>query len=80
MGQELKFTTLGDVRPDAIRADPAAFGEAKSDWTIAEIATELECRSATVYRTVRDLLAESFLEPATEGHTGWVRPSSPSIA
>ena len=44
------------------------FGEAKSDWTIAEIATELEVPVSTVYRTVRDLLAESFLEPATEGH------------
>lgn len=44
------------------------FGEAKSDWTVPEIAEALGVPASTVYRTVRELLAASFLEPAREGH------------
>jgi DNA-binding IclR family transcriptional regulator len=44
------------------------FDETRSDWTIPDIAGALDVPASTVYRTVRDLLAENFLEPATEGH------------
>jgi DNA-binding IclR family transcriptional regulator len=44
------------------------FDEARSDWTISEMSGALDVPASTVYRTVRDLLAENFLEPATEGH------------
>jgi DNA-binding IclR family transcriptional regulator len=44
------------------------FGESKSDWTVAEIAEALGVPASTTYRTVRELLAASFLEPAREGH------------
>jgi DNA-binding IclR family transcriptional regulator len=44
------------------------FDETKSDWTISEISGALDVPASTVYRTVRDLLAENFLEPAIEGH------------
>src|ERR1700704_6421029 len=44
------------------------FDEARNDWTIPDIAGALGVPASTVYRTVRDLLAENFLESATEGH------------
>jgi DNA-binding IclR family transcriptional regulator len=44
------------------------FTEAKSDWTVQEMSEALNVPGSTVYRTVRDLVAENFLEPATEGH------------
>jgi DNA-binding IclR family transcriptional regulator len=44
------------------------FGEGKSDWTMPEISSALGVPTSTVYRTVRDLVAENLLEPATEAH------------
>jgi len=44
------------------------FSETKSDWTVPEMSDALGIPASTVYRTVRELLAASFLEPATEGH------------
>jgi len=44
------------------------FAEAKSDWTVQEMADALSLPASTVYRTVRELVAERFLEPATEAH------------
>jgi DNA-binding IclR family transcriptional regulator len=44
------------------------FNEANSDWTVPEMADALGIPASTVYRTVRELLAVNFLEPAMEGH------------
>ena len=44
------------------------FDETASDWTIPDMALALGVPASTAYRTVRDLLAERFLEPALEGH------------
>lgn len=44
------------------------FGEDKSDWTVQEIAGAIEVPASTVYRTVRELVANGFLEPSTEAH------------
>lgn len=44
------------------------FDEVRSDWTIPEISDALGVPASTVYRTVRELGAEGFLEPAKEGH------------
>lgn len=44
------------------------FGEEKSVWTVPEMAEALALPASTVYRTVRELVAERFLEPATEAH------------
>jgi DNA-binding IclR family transcriptional regulator len=42
------------------------FGEAKSEWTVQEMADTLVAPASTVYRTVRDLVAADLLEPASE--------------
>lgn len=42
------------------------FDEGKSVWTVQEMAGTLEIPQSTVYRTVRDLLDENFLEAAGE--------------
>ena len=44
------------------------FDEQHGDWTIANMATALSLPSSTVYRTVRDMVADGLLEPANEGH------------
>lgn len=44
------------------------FDEAKSTWTVPGIAAALGAPSSTVYRTVRELVAANFLEPAQAGH------------
>lgn len=44
------------------------FDEAKSVWTVPGIAAALGTPPSTVYRTVRALVAASFLEPAQAGH------------
>ena len=44
------------------------FDESKSVWTVPDIAQALATPSSTVYRTVRELLAANFLEPAQESH------------
>lgn len=43
------------------------FDEARSDWTVPDISAALKVPASTIYRTVRELVAENFLEPATEG-------------
>lgn len=42
------------------------FDEAKSEWTVPDMAEALGLPASTVYRTVRELIAEGFLDPATE--------------
>jgi len=42
------------------------FEEKRSEWTVLEIAEALKIPASTVYRTVRDMLAAEFLEPANE--------------
>jgi len=42
------------------------FGEAKSEWTVQEMADALAVPASTVYRSVRDLIAADMLEPAGE--------------
>ncbi|RAI40104.1 IclR family transcriptional regulator [Rhodoplanes roseus] len=44
------------------------FGEDKATWTVPEMAAALGQPSSSVYRAVRELVAEAFLEPATEAH------------
>jgi DNA-binding IclR family transcriptional regulator len=44
------------------------FDEAKSNWTIQELAETLQVPTSTVYRTVRELVARGFLEQSTEAH------------
>lgn len=44
------------------------FGEAKATWTVPEMAAALGQPASSVYRAVRELVAEAFLEPATEAH------------
>ncbi len=44
------------------------FGEERHDWTIPDISATLDVPASTIYRTVRELVAEGFLEPAHAGH------------
>ncbi len=44
------------------------FDEYKSDWTIQEMADGVEVPASTVYRTVRALVAQGFLDPSIEAH------------
>lgn len=44
------------------------FDEKKSDWTIQDIAIATEVPASTVYRTVRELVAQGFLDPSKEAH------------
>lgn len=44
------------------------FGEHQSEWTVQEIATSLDVPASTIYRTVRELVADNFLEPSTEAN------------
>lgn len=44
------------------------FTEAKANWTVPELAEAIAVPASTVYRTVRELVAQGFLEPATEAH------------
>jgi DNA-binding IclR family transcriptional regulator len=44
------------------------FDEQKSDWTIQEMAEAVKVPASTVYRTVRELVAQSFLDPSKEGY------------
>lgn len=43
------------------------FDEVQSTWTVPSISTRLGIPASTIYRTVRELVAEGFLEPAHEG-------------
>ena len=44
------------------------FTEAKANWTVPELAEAIAVPASTVYRTVRELVAQGFLEPSTEAH------------
>lgn len=43
------------------------FGEQRSEYTVVEIAAALSIPPSTIYRTVREMVAAEFLEPAAEG-------------
>jgi DNA-binding IclR family transcriptional regulator len=40
------------------------FDEKNSEWTVPDMATALDVPASTVYRTVREMVASEFLEPA----------------
>lgn len=42
------------------------FSEQRTEWSVQEMAAALEVPASTVYRTVREMVATEFLEPATE--------------
>lgn len=42
------------------------FSEQRTEWSVQEMATALDVPASTVYRTVREMVATEFLEPATE--------------
>ncbi|WP_368517871.1 IclR family transcriptional regulator [Rhizobium sp.] len=44
------------------------FNERKPDWTIQEMAIATEVPASTVYRTVRELVGQGFLDPSIEAH------------
>jgi len=44
------------------------FDERKSDWTIQDMAEATGVAASTVYRTVRALVSQGFLDPSTEAH------------
>lgn len=44
------------------------FDETKPDWTIQEMAVATDVPASTVYRTVRELVAQGFLDPSIEAH------------
>lgn len=45
-----------------------AFSEHKAEWTIPELSQELGAPTSTLYRSVREMVAEGFLEPSREAH------------
>jgi len=42
------------------------FSQGQSEWTVTDMAERLSVPQSTVYRTVRDLLGENFLEMASD--------------
>lgn len=44
------------------------FDDRKSDWTIQEMASATDVPASTVYRTVRELVGQGFLDPSIEAH------------
>ncbi|MGO4677234.1 IclR family transcriptional regulator [Bosea sp. 2YAB26] len=44
------------------------FRETKGSWTVQDMSEALSVPASTVYRTVRELVGEGFLEPAYEAH------------
>ncbi len=42
------------------------FDEERPEWTVLDLAAQTSVPASTVYRTVRELVAEEFLEPAAE--------------
>jgi DNA-binding IclR family transcriptional regulator len=44
------------------------FDKDKSDWTIQEMAAATQVPASTVYRTVRELVAQGFLDSSIEAH------------
>ena len=44
------------------------FDESKPNWTIQDLATATDVPASTVYRTVRELVEQGFLDPSIEAH------------
>jgi DNA-binding IclR family transcriptional regulator len=44
------------------------FDERKPDWTIQDMADAVGVPASTVYRTVRELVGQGFLDPSIEAH------------
>ena len=44
------------------------FSPERPDWTISEISEELATPTSTIYRTMRELAADGFVEASTESH------------
>ncbi|MGV1822373.1 helix-turn-helix domain-containing protein [Agrobacterium tumefaciens] len=44
------------------------FDQHKTDWTIQQIADATAVPASTVYRTVRELVGQGFLDPSIEAH------------
>lgn len=44
------------------------FDEHKPDWTIQEMAGATDVPASTIYRTVRELVGQGFLDPSIEAH------------
>lgn len=44
------------------------FDDQKPDWTIQEIAVATDVPASTVYRTVRELVSQGFIDPSIEAH------------
>jgi DNA-binding IclR family transcriptional regulator len=44
------------------------FDESKPDWTIQEMAVAMDVPASTVYRTVRELVGQGFLDPSIEAY------------
>lgn len=44
------------------------FDERKPNWTIQEMAVAVDVPASTVYRTVRELVGQGFLDPSLEAH------------
>ncbi|MBB4009795.1 IclR family transcriptional regulator [Allorhizobium taibaishanense] len=44
------------------------FDERKPHWTIQEMAVAVDVPASTVYRTVRELVGQGFLDPSLEAH------------
>jgi len=44
------------------------FNEQKPNWTIQEMADAVAVPASTVYRTVRELVGQGFLDPSIEAH------------
>jgi DNA-binding IclR family transcriptional regulator len=44
------------------------FSESRSEWTVPEMSEALDVPASTLYRTLRELVAENFLEASTEAY------------
>jgi hypothetical protein len=44
------------------------FDQSEPNWTVQELASRLNVPISTAYRTVRELVANGFLEPSTDSH------------
>ncbi|MDQ0456769.1 IclR family transcriptional regulator [Rhizobium paknamense] len=44
------------------------FDSEKPDWTIQDMAVAVDVPASTVYRTVRELVSQGFLDPSIEAH------------
>lgn len=44
------------------------FGESRSEWTVPEMSDALDVPASTLYRTLRELVAENFLEASADAN------------